>query len=47
MTSSFDRFAEQARLGGGIVPVTREVVLDGETPVTAFAKLHRAHSRPR
>jgi anthranilate synthase component 1 len=41
MTSGFDRFAEQARLGGGIVPVTREVVLDGDTPVTAFAKLHR------
>jgi anthranilate synthase component 1 len=41
MTSGFDRFARQTRLGGGIVPVTREVVLDGETPVTAFAKLHR------
>ena len=41
MTHGFDRFAEQARLGGGIVPVTREVVLDGDTPVTAFAKLHR------
>ena len=41
MTRGFDRFAEQARLGGSIVPVTREVVLDGDTPVTAFAKLHR------
>jgi anthranilate synthase component I len=41
MTRGFDRFAEQARLRGGIVPVTREVVLDGDTPVTAFAKLHR------
>jgi anthranilate synthase component I len=41
MTRGFERFAEQARLGGGIVPVTREVVLDGDTPVTAFAKLHR------
>ena len=41
MTAGFERFAEQARLGGGIVPVTREVVLDGDTPVTAFAKLHR------
>ncbi len=41
MTTGFERFAEQARLGGGIVPVTREVVLDGDTPVTAFAKLHR------
>ncbi|HEY9505610.1 MAG TPA: chorismate-binding protein [Gemmatimonadales bacterium] len=41
MTRGFERFARQARLGGGIVPVTREVVLDGDTPVTAFAKLHR------
>ena len=41
MSAGFERFAEQARLGGGIVPVTREVVLDGDTPVTAFAKLHR------
>jgi anthranilate synthase component I len=41
VTSGFDRFAEQARRGGGIVPVTREVVLDGDTPVTAFTKLHR------
>ena len=28
MNDEFQRFAEQARLGGGIVPVTREVVLD-------------------
>jgi anthranilate synthase component 1 len=41
VTSGFDRFAEQARRGGGIVPVTREVVLDGDTPVAAFTKLHR------
>jgi anthranilate synthase component 1 len=41
MRPGLDRFVEQARLGGGIVPVTREVVLDGDTPVTAFAKLHR------
>ncbi|HEX2218428.1 MAG TPA: chorismate-binding protein [Gemmatimonadales bacterium] len=41
MSSGFERFADQARLGGGIVPVTREVVLDGDTPVTAFVKLHR------
>ena len=41
MTPGFDGFARQARLGGGIVPVTREVVLDGDTPVTAFTKLHR------
>ena len=39
---SFDAaFAERARQGGGMVPVTRQVVLDGDTPVTAFAKLHR------
>ncbi|HET7600336.1 MAG TPA: anthranilate synthase component I [Gemmatimonadales bacterium] len=37
----FAEFAAQARAGGGIVPVTRQVVLDGDTPVTAFAKLHR------
>jgi anthranilate synthase component 1 len=24
-----------------MVPVTRQVVLDGDTPVTAFAKLHQ------
>jgi anthranilate synthase component 1 len=41
MSPGLDRLVEQARLGGGIVPVTREVVLDGDTPVTAFAKLHR------
>jgi anthranilate synthase component 1 len=40
VTSSFETFAEQAR-EGGMVPVTRQVVLDGDTPVTAFAKLHR------
>jgi anthranilate synthase component 1 len=38
---AFATFAEQARRGGRMVPVTRQVVLDGETPVTAFAKLHR------
>ena len=41
MSLGFDRFVEQARLAGGIVPVTRQVVLDGDTPVTAFTKLHR------
>ncbi len=41
MTDGFARFAEQARRGGGIVPVTRQVVLDGDTAVTAFSKLHR------
>jgi anthranilate synthase component 1 len=40
MTTSFDTFADRARRGG-MVPVTRQVVLDGDTPVTAFAKLHR------
>jgi anthranilate synthase component 1 len=30
-----------ARAKPGMVPVTREVVLDGDTPVSAFAKLHR------
>ena len=40
MTSSFDTFAASAR-DGGMVPVTRQVVLDGDTPVTAFSKLHR------
>jgi anthranilate synthase component I len=36
----FDDFARRARTGG-MVPVTRQVVLDGDTPVTAFGKLHR------
>jgi len=40
VTSRFEVFAERARQGG-MVPVTRQVVLDGDTPVTAFAKLHR------
>ncbi len=30
-----------ARAQPGMVPITREVVLDGDTPVSAFAKLHR------
>jgi anthranilate synthase component 1 len=38
--SSFELFSQRARQGG-MVPVTRQVVLDGDTPVTAFAKLHR------
>jgi anthranilate synthase component 1 len=38
--TEFSDFATRAR-SGGIVPVTRQVVLDGDTPVTAFAKLHR------
>jgi anthranilate synthase component 1 len=40
VTSGFEIFTERARRGG-MVPVTRQVVLDGDTPVTAFAKLHR------
>ncbi len=40
MSARFEAFARQAR-GGGMVPVTRQVVLDGDTPVTAFTKLHR------
>ena len=40
MTSGFELFATRA-VHGGMVPVTRQVVLDGDTPVTAFAKLHR------
>jgi anthranilate synthase component I len=40
VTSDFDLFVQRAGQGG-MVPVTRQVVLDGETPVTAFAKLHR------
>jgi anthranilate synthase component 1 len=36
----FDDFARRAAQGG-IVPVTREVLLDGDTPVSAFQKLHR------
>jgi anthranilate synthase component I len=39
-TSSFELFSRRAG-PGGMVPVTRQVVLDGDTPVTAFAKLHR------
>ena len=41
MTVTFDAFAARARQGGAMVPVTRQVVLDGDTPVSAFAKLHR------
>ena len=40
MSSGFELFCERASTGG-MVPVTRQVVLDGDTPVTAFAKLHR------
>jgi anthranilate synthase component I len=41
MNSGYEDFVARARHGGGRVPVTRQVVLDGDTPVTAFAKLHR------
>jgi anthranilate synthase component 1 len=41
VSAGYDAFAARARRGGGMVPVTRQVVLDGDTPVTAFAKLHR------
>jgi anthranilate synthase component 1 len=41
MNVGFAAFAERARSGAGMVPVTRQVVLDGDTPVTAFTKLHR------
>src|SRR2546427_5168101 len=35
-----DAFLERAK-PGGIVPVTREVVTDADTPVAAFAKIAR------
>jgi anthranilate synthase component 1 len=41
MTAGLEAMAAGARRGGAIVPVTRQVLLDGDTPVTAFAKLHR------
>ncbi len=41
MTERLTAFRARARQGGGMIPVTREVVLDGDTAVTAFAKLHR------
>ena len=34
----FEDFSRRAAQGG-IVPVTREVLLDGDTPVSAFQKL--------
>ncbi|HEY3935051.1 MAG TPA: anthranilate synthase component I family protein [Gemmatimonadales bacterium] len=41
MTDLRARCRDAARAGFSRVPVTREVVLDGDTPVSAFAKLHR------
>ena len=38
--TTFDNFAASAA-AGGMVPVAREVVLDADTAVTAFSKLHR------
>ncbi len=40
MTTDFDTF-RRAAAQGGMIPVAREVLLDGETAVSAFAKLHR------
>ena len=37
---SFDRFRDLAR-GGGLVPVWQDILLDTDTPVSAFAKLRR------
>ncbi|HET6679576.1 MAG TPA: anthranilate synthase component I family protein [Gemmatimonadaceae bacterium] len=37
---SFDAFLERAA-GGGLVPVWQDVLLDHDTPVSAFAKLRR------
>jgi len=41
MSDRFAAFVRRAQAGGSIIPVTREVVLDGDTAVTAFAKIHR------
>ena len=41
MSTLLEALSAGARRGGAIVPVTRQVLLDGDTPVTAFAKLHR------
>ncbi|MDX2192489.1 MAG: chorismate-binding protein [Gemmatimonadales bacterium] len=40
-SAAFEAFRALAGAEGGMIPVTREVVLDGDTPVSAFAKLHR------
>ena len=37
---TFDRFRDLSRTGG-LVPVWREILLDTDTPVSAFAKLRR------
>jgi anthranilate synthase component I len=41
MNARLAAFLARAREDGGMIPITREVVLDGDTAVTAFAKLHR------
>ncbi|HEY4099279.1 MAG TPA: anthranilate synthase component I family protein [Gemmatimonadales bacterium] len=41
MSDLRSRCRDAARNGFTRVPVTREVVLDGDTPVSAFAKIHR------
>ena len=41
MSDRFAAFVKRAQSSGGITPVTREVVLDSDTPVTAFSKIHR------
>jgi len=41
MSSMLLRCRQAARDGYTRVPLVREVVLDGDTPVSAFAKVHR------
>jgi len=41
MSTLLDRCNDAARAGFTRVPLVREVVLDGDTPVSAFTKLHR------
>src|ERR1700712_4659472 len=41
MSDAFTRCRSAADAGATRIPLTREVVLDGDTPVSAFAKLHR------
>jgi anthranilate synthase component 1 len=41
VSAGLDAIVAGARAGGAMVPVTRQVLLDGDTPVSAFAKLHR------
>jgi anthranilate synthase component 1 len=39
--TSLEEFLALAAVRPGMVPIVRQVVLDGDTPVSAFAKLHR------